>query len=150
MQMPFTDAAAWRARLSESLAPGKNDLLLVAERDGTVVGSSGMHPAPQMRRRHVWMLGISVAPEAQGQGIGSALMKAMCDYADNWATALRLELTVFTDNLHAQALYRKFGFVIEGTHRAYAMRDGQFVDTYAMARLHPCPPQLPTLKEDLP
>ena len=37
----------------------------------------------------------------------------------------------------ALALYRKFGFVIEGTCRAHAFRDGRYADTYAMARLHP-------------
>ncbi|MGE4051090.1 MAG: GNAT family N-acetyltransferase, partial [Piscinibacter sp.] len=71
-----------------------------------------------------------------------ALMAAMCDYADRWAGALRLELTVFTDNAPAIALYRKFGFEIEGTHRAYALRDGRYDDVYAMARLHPNPPVL--------
>ena len=38
---------------------------------------------------------------------------------------LRIELTVYTDNAAAIALYRKFGFEIEGTHRAYALRDGR-------------------------
>jgi putative acetyltransferase len=142
LQMPYTDGYAWKARLNESLAPGKSDLLLVAERNAEVVGTCGLHPAPQMRRRHVWMLGISIDPEAQGQGVGSTLMQAVCDYADNWAAALRIELTVFTDNEHALALYRKFGFVIEGTHRAYAMRDGHYDDVHAMARLHPNPPSL--------
>ena len=70
-------------------------------------------------------------------------MAAMCDYADRWAGALRLELTVYADNLPAIALYRKFGFEVEGTHRAYAMRDGRYVDALCMARLHPDPPQLP-------
>ena len=83
-----------------------------------------------------------MAPSAQRRGVGSALMAAMCDYADRWAGALRLELTVFVDNEPAIALYRKFGFEIEGTHRAYAMRDGRYVDAYAMARLHPSPPTL--------
>jgi putative acetyltransferase len=88
------------------------------------------------------MLGISVAREAHGQGVGSALMAAMCDYADRWAGVLRLELTVYADNAAAIALYRKFGFFVEGTHRAYALRDGRYADAIAMARLHPDPPRL--------
>jgi putative acetyltransferase len=141
LQMPYTDEELWRAKLVEGCAPGKPDLPLAAELNGEVVGSAGLHPVGlSMRRRHAMMLGISVAPEAQGQGVGSALMAAMCDYADRWAGALRLELNVYTDNERAIALYRKFGFVIEGTHRGYAMRDGAYVDSYTMARLHPKPP----------
>lgn len=142
MQLPYTSTEVWRERLAEALpAP---DLRLVAERGGEVVGTAGMHTGrPIVRRRHVLSLGISVASEAQGRGVGSALMQAMCDYADRWAHVLRLELTVFVDNAPAIALYRKFGFEVEGTHRAYALRDGAYVDVYAMARLHPNPPSLP-------
>ena len=46
----------------------------------------------------------------------------------------RLELTVFVDNAPAIALYERHGFTTEGTFRAYAFRDGVFVDAYAMAR----------------
>jgi L-phenylalanine/L-methionine N-acetyltransferase len=141
MQMPFANEEAHRLRLSEALAPGKLDLSLVAERAGAVVGSAGLHPVgPAVRRRHVMMLGISVVPEAQRQGVGAALMQAMCDYADRWMGVLRIELTVYTDNAPAIALYRKFGFAIEGRHRGYALRDGRYVDALAMARLHPDPP----------
>jgi putative acetyltransferase len=144
MQLPFTDEAVWCERLADSLQPGKPDLMLAAELDGTVQGTAGLHPAGHsLRRRHAMMLGISVAPQAQRQGVGSALMAAMCAYADGWAGVLRLELQVYTDNAGAIALYRKFGFVPEGTHRAYALRDGVYVDSMSMARLHPRPPQLP-------
>ena len=57
---------------------------------------------------------------------------------------MRIELTVYTDNARAIALYEKSGFVHEGTHRAYALRHGRFVDAHAMARLHPDPPLLPS------
>lgn len=143
MQMPYTNEDLWRTRLLEMGAPGKADLLLVAEKDAAVVGTAGLHPAgPSLRRRHVLGLGISVLPEAQGHGVGSVLMTAMCDYADHWAGALRIELTVYTDNARAIGLYKKFGFEMEGTMRGYAMRNGQYTDTYAMARLHPNPPRI--------
>jgi len=144
MQLPYPNEDRLRGWLVEMQQPGKTDLALVAERGGEVVGSAGLHPAhASLRRRHAMMLGISVLPHAQGKGVGRALMQALCDYADGWAQVLRLELTVFVDNQPAIALYRKFGFEVEGTHRAYALRDGVFVDVLAMARLHPRPPSLP-------
>jgi putative acetyltransferase len=48
---------------------------------------------------------------------------------------VRIELTVFADNAGAVALYKRFGFEIEGTHRAYALRDGAYADTFSMARI---------------
>ena len=80
MQLPFPSDEQWQARLADNNSPAKsNDLMLVAERDGRLCGSSGLHLAPALRRRHAAMLGISVSAELQGQGVGSALMEAMCD-----------------------------------------------------------------------
>lgn len=144
LQVPFVDEEVWRAKLTEMTQPGKADVPLVAELDGDVVGTAGLHPvSAQLRRRHAMSIGIGIAPEAQGRGVGSALMQAMCDYADHWGQVLRLELSVFADNERAIALYRKFGFVHEGTHPAHAIRHGEFVDTWTMGRLHPNPPRLP-------
>lgn len=140
MQLPLPSEELWRARLEAGAAPEKTDIHIVAECDGHVVGSAGLHPAPALRRRHAATLGISVASEAQRQGVGRELMRTLCSYADGWAQLLRIELTVFTDNARAIALYQRFGFRIEGTHRAYAMRDGVYCDVLAMARLHPQPP----------
>jgi putative acetyltransferase len=33
------------------------------------------------------------------------------------------------------ALYKRFGFEIEGTHRRLAFRNGGYVDAYSMARI---------------
>jgi L-phenylalanine/L-methionine N-acetyltransferase len=142
LQLPMNDEAFWRARLETSTAANSNVLSLVAERAGQVLGTAGLHPAEQLRRRHCGHIGISVDPAAQHQGVGSALMQAMCDYADQWAQIWRIELTVFTDNASAIALYQKFGFQHEGTHRAYAMRHGVYVDAHAMARVRAQPPAL--------
>jgi len=143
LQMPYSDADYWRTRLSDATAAGKVDLHLVAELDGHLVGSAGLNPASSLpRRHHALGLGITVGKAHQGQGVGRALVGALCDYADRWVGALRIELTVYADNARAIALYRHFGFEAEGVHRAYALRDGVYVDALAMARLHPNPPQV--------
>ncbi|MEO7246037.1 MAG: GNAT family N-acetyltransferase [Rubrivivax sp.] len=144
MQLPFPSLALWAERLGRAPEPDRCELSLVAERGTEVVASAGLYPAaPQLRRRHAAALGLCVATAVQRQGIGHALMQTLCSYADSWAQVLRIELTVFADNAPAIALYRRFGFETEGTHRAYALRGGRYVDALSMARLHPQPPSLP-------
>jgi putative acetyltransferase len=143
LQLPYTDAEAWRLRLAEPGGADVAELQLVAESGGRVIGTAGLHASRSaVRRRHAMGIGISVAGDWQGKGVGNRLLEALCQHADRWLGLLRLELTVYTDNTRAIALYRKHGFEIEGTHRAFALRDGVFVDAHAMARLHPNPPRL--------
>jgi putative acetyltransferase len=78
---------------------------------------------------------MAVRDDRQGKGVGTALMEAALDLADNWLDLARIELQVFTDNQAGIALYEKFGFEKEGRHRCFAFRDGQYVDAYSMARI---------------
>ena len=112
LQLPYPSEESWQKRLTDNMGATNGDVLLVAERDGEIAGVAGLLSANQVRRRHVMGLGISVSPAAQRQGVGCALMAALCDYADGWAGVLRIELTVYTDNETAIRLYRKFGFDI--------------------------------------
>jgi L-phenylalanine/L-methionine N-acetyltransferase len=96
-----------------------------------------------LRRMHARGLGITVGKDFQGQGLGDRLMHELLEWADHWAGVLRVELTVFTDNTRAIALYQRHGFAQEGVLRAYALRGGEYVDALSMARLHPQPPKLP-------
>lgn len=135
LQLPYTSVEMWRKRLAEFPS---DDYLLVATIDGEVVGNLGLHAmSKSVRRRHVGYLGMAVRDDRQRRGAGTALMRAAIELADGWINYQRLELHVYTDNLAALHLYRKFGFAIEGTCRAYAFREGRYVDAYAMARLHP-------------
>jgi putative acetyltransferase len=87
------------------------------------------------RRSHAAGLGMAVHDAYAGRGAGTALMQALVDLADRWWNIKRLELDVYVDNDRAIALYERFGFEREGVLRAYAWRDGAYVDTIAMARL---------------
>ncbi|WP_225923134.1 GNAT family N-acetyltransferase [Pseudomonas xantholysinigenes] len=132
LQMPYQSADAWRKRLTTD---SERHLQLVALHQGQVIGNIGLEQLTRVRRAHAGVLGMGVASAWQNQGIGSRLMAAALDIADNWMNLGRVELTVYADNEAAQALYRKFGFEIEGRLRDYAVRDGTLVDTLYMARL---------------
>ena len=133
LQLPFPSVEMWRKRISD---PADGSFSLVVCAGDEVVGQLGLHTFPHHpRRRHVGQIGMSIRDDWQGKGAGSAIMQAALELADKWLNLSRVELEVFTDNEPAIALYKKFGFEIEGTHKNFAYRDGQFVDVYAMARL---------------
>jgi putative acetyltransferase len=75
-----------------------------------------------------------VHADYQNQGVGKALMASILELADNWLKLKRVELCVFIENKAAIALYRKMGFVVEGTKKYAAVRNGQYADEYLMAR----------------
>ena len=132
LQIPYRSLESVREQLTKS---GEGDHLLVAEIEGEVVGVIGLHTSSRPRVNHKAEVGMMVHDDWQGKGVGAALMRAVIELADKWLNLTRIELTVFTDNESAIALYRKFGFEIEGTLRKYAFRDGEFVDAFAMARI---------------
>jgi len=109
----------------EDFLRGMRDPLLAAEVDGRVVGLAGLEVSKPARQRHVGTLGIMVHREYQGRGIGRSLLSALLDIADRWLMLKRVQLTVFTDNQRAIGLYKSLGFVVEGTERFAAIRDGR-------------------------
>jgi putative acetyltransferase len=132
LQVPFASRELWRKRMSE---PVDGEFILVACAGDEIVGNAGLHPTASPRRAPTrWASAWPCLPMA-GQGVGTRSCPPSSTSPDNWLNVTRLELTVYTDNAPAIALYRKFGFEIEGTHKAYALRAGRFVDAHAMARL---------------
>ena len=109
----------------------KIDGTLVAVAEGVIVGEVMVDPS--------WMgfgdLGMMVALDWRGRGVGSALVAA----AIEWARAHglhKLALGVFPHNHVAIALYRKFGFVEEGRLVRHIRRsDGELWDLIEMGLL---------------
>jgi L-phenylalanine/L-methionine N-acetyltransferase len=131
LRLPYQTLEESR-KFIESRAAGH--LGIVALVDDRIVGSASLERLTG-RRSHAGALGMGVHDDCVGRGIGKALLRALLDTADNWMNLTRLELTVFVDNAPAIALYERHGFEKEGTLRAYAFRNGAFVDAYAMARI---------------
>jgi len=107
-----------------------------------IVGTAGLSVNGSHRTRHSGSIGIMIHKDYQNQGVGTALIDALIDVADNWLMLVRLELTVFEDNKSAIHLYEKFGFKKEGLKQLAAIRKGKYENEYLMARINVtiCPP----------
>jgi putative acetyltransferase len=131
LRLPFASKDQYRKWLEN---PPEGMTGIVAELDGRIVGCADV-TRDKGRRGHVGVIGISVHDDFHGRRIGSAMMAALIEVADDWLDLKRLELTVQTDNEAAIRLYRKFNFEVEGTLRANSFRGGTYVDAHIMARV---------------
>ncbi|WP_062265565.1 GNAT family N-acetyltransferase [Endozoicomonas arenosclerae] len=133
-QIPYNHSDHWKQLFRSQT---NETVQLVAEVDGRAAGHLGIHMSNKPRKKHVATFGISVHPDFQGQGIGSRLVDEMIQLCDNWLNIVRIELGVFTENEHAIALYKKYGFEIEGTSRFDCFQKGKYGSTHRMARIRP-------------
>jgi RimJ/RimL family protein N-acetyltransferase len=81
---------------------------------------------------HVGTIGMGVAAENRGRGLGQRLMRACIESARRLGLE-KLELEVFATNAAARALYRKMGFVEEGRLRRKRKFEGAYDDLVCMA-----------------
>lgn len=114
---------------------GAEGHLLLACAEGDLAGALLLQQMANPGLRHVGQLARVAVDEARrGRGVGSRLVAAAIDLADNWLNLFRLELLVRADNPSAVALYRKYGFRDEGLLQGYGYRNGSYIDCLAMAR----------------
>ena len=107
----------------------------VALHGDRVIGWCDVVRQPFDGMRHCGALGIGVLEEHRGQGVGGALMGATLAAARD-AGISRIELEVLAPNEVAIALYRQFGFDVEGVKRGARILDGRATDIVCMALLH--------------
>jgi [ribosomal protein S18]-alanine N-acetyltransferase len=109
---------------------------LVADDDGQLAGYAGLlAPEPGTRGpapgAQADVLTMAVAPSRWGQGIGSALLRALLAEAASRGCA-EVFLEVRVDNPRAQRLYRRHGFTAAGLRRGYYQPSG--TDALVMRR----------------
>ena len=131
LRMPYSRTEQTRGWLE---GQDNGTINLMAVLDDKIVGNAGLSRYTG-RRNHAGNIGIGVHDDFVGRGIGRALMGELIEVADNWLNLKRLELNVYTDNAVAIRLYERLGFEREGVFKAYAFRDGAYVDSMAMARV---------------
>ncbi len=131
---PYWDAGLHPTHesIAGHLAAGE---LCVAELDGRIVGAMALAhredddligfdfamPAEPDQVACVHLL--TCDPAVRGRGVGSALIAYATDLAREWGK-VAVHLDVTRDNVGAQAMYAKAGFVPAGT-RSFVREDGQ-------------------------
>jgi ribosomal protein S18 acetylase RimI-like enzyme len=104
---------------------------LVAVSDGEIVGSIHVHDS----RHGFGEIGMAVARDRRGRGVGSALLAAAIAAARERGLH-KLTLSVFPHNAAGIALYRKHGFLEEGRRsKQFRRQSGELWDAIDMGLL---------------
>jgi L-phenylalanine/L-methionine N-acetyltransferase len=129
---PFQSTGELEAWLQSS---GTQNFEAVASVDDTAIGLAGLFPCRDTQSHAGWII-LFVHDDFHGCGIGNLLMTVLVTSAHILGLS-RMQLMVVDDNDRAIALYRKFGFDVEGRHEHYARRGDEFLTTLSMARITP-------------
>lgn len=94
---------------------------------------SRVRARPRMNS-HVLRFFISIRRDFWGKGLGTGILTAMLEWAQNQARIEKVSLGVLSSNKRAIHLYRKLGFVEEGRKkREFQFSDGTYADDISMA-----------------
>jgi len=113
------DLAASTSFLASRLARDES-IVLLAHDDKATVGFTQIYPAfSSTRLAPIWILNdLFVDPAARGTGVVDALLEAAATLA-NEAGVITIELATAHDNLRAQAVYDRSGFLPDEAFRHY-------------------------------
>ena len=134
----FDYTAEQEAEILKNKSNDPRSLMILAEVDGEIVGTSDIHPAGSRSRiKHRCGLGMSVRMDFWRLGIGSVMMEKLIAFAEK-AGYEQIELEVVSSNRRAVNLYLKYGFMVYGT-RPHGLRyaDGTYANDYLMYRTLP-------------
>ncbi len=123
------------SRFIREMGQADNCAILLAEVEGQLAGILTLEGAKRRNVRHTATLGITVAKEWRGQGVGRRLIEHAIDWARRSHVITRIELHVFARNTGAIHLYESCGFVLEGVRRQAIHRDGEYIDDLVMGLL---------------
>lgn len=121
-----TFSTPWsRQSFVDEMTTNKCARYVVAEEDGRVIAYAGAWLV--FEEGHI--TNIAVKAEERGRGVGSAVTRALMQYAANMGVQY-LTLEVRKSNLAAQKMYKSLGFLELGVRKRYYEDNGE--DAYLM------------------
>jgi len=113
-----------------------DNLVILAEHLGEVVGFSDFQCGLRKRNAHTGSFSISVRSDFRGCGVGKALIQALLNWADGRQQIEKIGLSVFASNKPAIGLYRRMGFIEESLlKKQIKLENGDYVDLIGMGLL---------------
>ena len=135
-QLTLAQEQDWLERCLAEGARG-DGIHLVVVVGSRVVGVAGLFRRSGVQR-HVATLGISLAADVRGVGLGSRLLRQALHEGERHLQSLRIvQLDVFGTNVRARGLYEKHGFVEYGRLPGGILHHGEYVEDVSMYRLIP-------------
>lgn len=119
-----------RKYIESHIAAG-NPMIGAFSDEGELVGWIDFNIGAFEEIRHTATIGMGVAAEHRGKGVGERLLRACIESARNFGLE-KLELEVFETNKAARNLYEKTGFVEEGRLRRKRKFKGRYEDLVCM------------------
>lgn len=119
----------------KALEGNPTNTMLLALDGEKIVGIATISSSHKIKSRHEGELGIVVAKDYHGRGIGSELIKRLIDWAKGNGVTTRIKLDTRADNVKAVSLYLKFGFVVEGCLKNSTLLNGEYYDLYVMGMM---------------
>lgn len=107
------------------------DLTLVCDRYGEIVGVITIQRGMYKKNRHTANLGIAIKSGHRRKGIGTRLINESLNWCRSQGVK-KVNLEVFSSNVGAIKAYERVGFEIEGYRRNQFMINGEPVDDVFM------------------
>jgi len=105
---------------------------VVRDDDGRLVGWAHYEGFDNPRKAHVASLGVAIAPDARGKGIGYELSRYVVERGRG-AGYRKLWATYHADNAAMARIYERLGFHIEGRFEDEEKWGGQYKDIVSVA-----------------
>ncbi|WP_199613638.1 GNAT family N-acetyltransferase [Paenibacillus alkalitolerans] len=129
----FHLTAAQQAEWIEKLYKQENSVIIIAEKDQSIIGLLDFQGARKNKMAHVGSFGLSVRSGYRGRGIGRVLINNLIEWVNQREQIEKICLEVFSNNAAAIKLYKSVGFIEEGRQaRQIRLEDGRYLDLIQM------------------
>ena len=127
----LSESQSWLEAQTAAFAAGTAFEFAIVSEDGRYLGGCGLNQIDAANRRA--NLGYWVRSTATRQGVATAAVRALCEWAFTATDLVRLEIVIAAGNAASHRVAERAGAVREGTLRRRLMLHGRLTDATMFA-----------------